>query len=75
VNMRPHFLLEKDKVKALAEAAGFAVIDLSGVYDGLDPQSLRVSADDNHPNAEGHRLVAEALYRVFTESFPLKPMQ
>jgi hypothetical protein len=68
VNMRPHFLLEKDKVKALAEAAGFAVIDLTGVYDGLDPQSLRVSADDNHPNAEGHRLVAEALYQWFTST-------
>lgn len=66
VNMRPRFLEEKDKVKAVAEAAGFKVIDLTGIYDGMDPQSLRVSADDSHPNAKGHRIVAEHFYQWFT---------
>lgn len=46
-----------------ARDAGFQVIDLSDVYRGHDIATLRLAAWDDHPNALGHRLVAERLYR------------
>jgi hypothetical protein len=45
-----------------AQRAGFTIIDLSGVYDGRNPATLRVEEADYHPNAEGHRLVAQRLF-------------
>jgi D-alanyl-lipoteichoic acid acyltransferase DltB (MBOAT superfamily) len=45
-----------------AEAAGFVAISLSDVYQKHDSQTLRVAQWDNHPNAAGHRLIADALY-------------
>jgi D-alanyl-lipoteichoic acid acyltransferase DltB (MBOAT superfamily) len=49
-----------------ARAAGFATADFSDVYAGRDPATLRVSAWDFHPNAEGHRLIAERFHRELT---------
>ncbi len=42
--------------------AGFSVVDLEGVYGDRDPDSLSLNIADRHPNAEGHRLIAERLY-------------
>ena len=39
------------------------VISLAHAYDGRDPQELQLASWDNHPNAFGHRLMAEALYQ------------
>ena len=47
---------------ALARQAGFAVADLSTVYAGSDRNTLWVAEWDAHPNAAGHRLVADRLY-------------
>jgi hypothetical protein len=47
---------------SLAAQAGFLVIDLQEVYAGHDPQVLTVSSSDFHPNATGHRVIAERLY-------------
>jgi lysophospholipase L1-like esterase len=52
----------------MARSAGFTTIDLSDVYNLQDPESLYIAQWDKHPNAKGHRLIAEHLYRVFTES-------
>jgi hypothetical protein len=41
---------------------GFAVMDLTGVLRGYAPAALRLDPGDvSHPNALGHRLIAEAL--------------
>jgi hypothetical protein len=46
-----------------AREAGFTIIDLKGVYAGHTWYKLILSQWDSHPNAEGHRIVAERLYR------------
>jgi hypothetical protein len=52
------------KLVRQAEDAGFVVIDLSGLYDDQNPSSLIVAEWDKHPNARGHRLLAEHLYEA-----------
>jgi hypothetical protein len=47
---------------ASGRSAGFLTLDLSGVYDGHDPEKLQIAVWDDHPNVTGHRLVAERLY-------------
>jgi hypothetical protein len=45
----------------LAREAGCDVIPLFGVYDGCDIFGIRVADWDYHPNAAGHRVIAERL--------------
>jgi hypothetical protein len=45
-----------------ATSAGFAVISLEDVYRGRDIESIRLAEWDDHPNASGHRLIADRLY-------------
>jgi hypothetical protein len=51
-----------ERLFALAERAGFAVIDLRGLYDERDVEALRLAEWDNHPNAAGHALIAERIH-------------
>jgi hypothetical protein len=51
----------------VAETSGFIVLDLSHAYDNQDPESLVVAYWDKHPNAKGHELIAEDLYRKLQE--------
>jgi len=53
---------------AFAASRGFQVHNLLDVYSGLDPKDLEIAEWDDHPNAEGHRLIAQRLYRELTES-------
>jgi lysophospholipase L1-like esterase len=47
----------------LAERAHFTLLDTSDAYAGVgDMSSMWVSAYDRHPNAEGHRRLAEAFH-------------
>jgi D-alanyl-lipoteichoic acid acyltransferase DltB (MBOAT superfamily) len=46
----------------LAQQAGFEIINLDDVYSGHDIEAIRLAEWDDHPNALGHRLVAERLY-------------
>ena len=50
--------------------AGFLVIDMQDVWAGHDAGSLTLNEADNHPNAEGHRIIAERLYRELAELRP-----
>ena len=47
---------------AIGRESGFVMLDLSGVYDGHEPEELQIAAWDDHPNVIGHQLVAERLY-------------
>lgn len=46
----------------LAEKAGFVVINLSDVYENNVPEAIWVAEWDHHPNAKGHKLIADRLY-------------
>src|SRR5207249_2636680 len=46
----------------IATEAGFAVLNLETVYKGRDIETIRLAPWDDHPNALGHQLVADALY-------------
>ena len=52
----------------LAAEAGFVVFNLQGVYDGHDRHSLCIAEWDAHPNAPGHRLIADRLFDLIQRS-------
>ena len=43
--------------------AGLIPFNLLHLYDGQDLSAFRVAPWDNHPNALGHRMIADALYK------------
>jgi hypothetical protein len=55
-------------MQGIAERAGFATLSLEGAYGDTDPESLSLAPWDGHPNARGHRLLADKLYAVLTSS-------
>jgi len=55
-------------LKHIAEESGFTVMDLSDAYDNQNLDSLVVAYWDKHPNAKGHMLIAEDLYRKLRET-------
>jgi hypothetical protein len=59
---------ELTKLTRLAEEANFIVLDLSGIYENLETDRLIVAVWDKHPNASGHRLIAEQLYQALREN-------
>jgi D-alanyl-lipoteichoic acid acyltransferase DltB (MBOAT superfamily) len=50
----------------LASAAGLEVADFGNVYAGYDEHELTVAEWDRHPNARGHRIIADRFYRWLT---------
>jgi lysophospholipase L1-like esterase len=57
-----------DEYVSLARNAGFEdFILLEGVYNNYHQTLLQVAKDDKHPNALGHRLIADGLYRELVE--------
>jgi hypothetical protein len=59
-------------LKQAADEAGFQTFDFSDVFVGRDLGRLTVSEVDYHPNAEGHRVLADRLYEVLREPIFLK---
>jgi hypothetical protein len=59
---------EVDHLKQVAEQSGFIILDLSDAYDNQDLESLVVAYWDKHPNAKGHSLIADDLYRKLQEN-------
>jgi hypothetical protein len=55
-----------DVVAAAARREGIPVLDLLAAFGGVDPQSLWVSGGDAHPNANAHRIIADALFTEMT---------
>jgi hypothetical protein len=52
----------KRRSMEIAAQAGMTVIDMSKAYDSVDKKSLWITSWDSHPNAQGHRLLAEGFY-------------
>jgi hypothetical protein len=62
----------KTELMEIARAAGFQIIDLSGVYAGQDAATLWITEWDHHPNQKGHALIADAL---LTRLYSLEPFK
>jgi D-alanyl-lipoteichoic acid acyltransferase DltB (MBOAT superfamily) len=54
---------ETPETLRLARDAGFHVFDLTGIYDDYEG-NLAIAEWDNHPNAIGHRMIAERLFHI-----------
>lgn len=52
-------------LRSAIESAGLPMLDLFGVYVN-ELAALRVAPWDDHPNAAGHRLIADRLYKELT---------
>lgn len=57
---------EVNQFMQMARNAGFSVINLEGVYGNVDPETLKVAPWDAHPNASGHKLIADRLFSALT---------
>jgi hypothetical protein len=51
-----------------AQAAGFLVLDLLGLWRGRDHPTLWIAEWDHHPNAAGNRLIADRLVELMHEN-------
>jgi hypothetical protein len=60
-------------IVSVAREAGFQVIDLSDWSAGYAPADLKLGGADYHPNALGHRLIAERLFAEFQKRPELLP--
>ncbi|HEY6112444.1 MAG TPA: hypothetical protein VIV62_08005 [Chthoniobacterales bacterium] len=56
-----------DHLRFAAEA-GFNVLNMSGVFNGIDEQTLHRNDYDFHPNAKGHRIIADRLYEALQKN-------
>src|SRR5687768_1212124 len=59
--------IERD-LATWASQAGFSVIRLDGVFSGQPLDSIRIPPPDGHPNARGHRLIADRLYEALRDN-------
>ena len=52
----------------MSEIGGYSIDD---IIDKKDPTRLkyRISEDDTHPNAAGHKFIAEFLYEQYKEIY------
>jgi hypothetical protein len=49
-------------IRLAAGLAGIPLVDLTTVYPREREASYRIAPWDNHPNAQGHQLLAERLF-------------
>jgi hypothetical protein len=53
---------DPDALLRVGAESGLLEFDLLHLYDGHDLGAIRVAPWDNHPNAAGHRMIADAIY-------------
>lgn len=59
--------VERAELIGPARRVGFAAtVDLSDVFEGLDPKHLAIAPDDFHPNSQGHARLARRLEAALT---------
>ena len=54
------------RMKSVAEAMGYRFFDLLPAFGNLSPQEVWAMPGDPHPNALGHKLMADALFPVMS---------
>ena len=52
-------------LRELARKNGLHFVDLTAPFEGKKLSDYRIYAIDNHPNSDGHRVLAETLYSYF----------
>jgi hypothetical protein len=57
-----------EEISGMAREAGFLVWRLDDAYGDADRDSIRLLPTDHHPNVEGHRRIAAALFRRIVEN-------
>jgi lysophospholipase L1-like esterase len=68
--------LDAERNRLLADAAaagGMRFVDVGPALLGRDPASVAVSAEDKHPNALGHGLIAERLRSAVRDALACPP--
>ncbi len=60
---------EKNFLQSVALKNGMKCIDLSYVFNKVNHAPLKVAENDNHPNAKGHLLLANALAKALLKKF------
>jgi hypothetical protein len=45
--------------------------DVNNILDKIDPErtQLRISDEDSHPNAEGHKIIAQEIYNAYEKVY------
>lgn len=61
------YIDDKEILMKYAVENGFIILDLIDPYQGTPMIELRVDVNDGHPNALGHKLIAETLFKAFME--------
>jgi hypothetical protein len=61
-----------DELVRLARGAGMTTIDMRRLFRDTPMERVRVREDDHHPNALGHRMIADRLYKELTGNPVLK---
>jgi len=59
------------RLRGIAARHAVPVLDLSTTFDRKDPAALQLAAWDDHPNAEGHRLLFLALAKALVKDADL----
>jgi lysophospholipase L1-like esterase len=57
-----------ESMKKVAAEDGYKFIDLLPAYGGLSPEQVWAMPGDPHPNALGHKLMAEAIFPVLQDT-------
>ncbi|MBR0826199.1 SGNH/GDSL hydrolase family protein [Bradyrhizobium manausense] len=56
-----------DRMRAIAQADGYAFVDLLPALNNLSPEQIWAMPGDPHPNSLGHKLMADALLPVLDQ--------
>jgi D-alanyl-lipoteichoic acid acyltransferase DltB (MBOAT superfamily) len=54
---------ETPEMLRAAQAAGFVILNIAGVFKSAPIATIRLAEWDEHPNARGHELIASRLYQ------------
>lgn len=57
-----------EPLRECLKGTGIPIVDASDTFKGTDLDNLRLSWHDMHPNAQGQRMIADALYNKLREN-------
>ena len=57
-----------ERMAGLAREMGYTFVDLLPAFAGLKPSDVWAMAGDPHPNARGHKLMADAIYPLLNQT-------